>query len=284
MAGVVAREAGWPRPAAWRAQWRRLAATLAAATLLAALASLAPGSPVATTCAAAGTHHAAVVVEHGDGTVVTRCVAFAADSISGEDLLNLSGIAWSSQTFGGFGDAVCALDSEPAHYSTCPGKDDYWSVFTARAGALWQLDNVGISSTTIRDGDAEGFRYLPAVGNPVAPVSPAGVCAGAAPKLTALPKATGRPSGGPAATPGSTSTAAMSSTETASSAEVAAATAGATTAVAVGGVTVPAPGAGDRVPAPSPGPDPGLLIAAVAGGGLAGLALLRLLGGRRGVR
>ena len=92
-----------------------LAAILAA---LASLASLAPAAPMASTCAA-GSNHAALVVEHGNGSVVTRCVAFAATSISGEELLDRSGLAWSSQTFGGFGDAVCALDGEPAHYVDC---------------------------------------------------------------------------------------------------------------------------------------------------------------------
>ena len=121
-------------------------------------------------CAAAGSHHAAVVVEHGDGSVVTRCVAFAASSVTGEQLLNQSGVAWSSQTFGGFGDAVCALDGEPAHYLDCPGKDGYWAVFVARGDGSWQLASVGISTLTLGDGDAEGFRYVPAVGDPEAPL------------------------------------------------------------------------------------------------------------------
>ena len=116
-------------------------------------------APAASACAAAGSHHAALVVEHGDGSVVTRCVAFTAPTISGEELLNRSGVAWSGQTFGGFGDAVCALDGEPARYIDCPGKDRYWAVFVARGRGQWQLANVGISSLTVHDGDAEGFRF-----------------------------------------------------------------------------------------------------------------------------
>ena len=262
-------------------RFARLSAILAAATFLAALASLAPGSPAAGTCAAAGSHHAAVVVEHGDGSVVTRCVSFDAAEITGEQLLNLSGIAWSSQTFGGFGDAVCAVDSEPARYATCLGKDDYWAVFSASGGGTWRLANVGISSVVIHDGDAEGFRYVPAVGTVAAPVSPAGVCAGAAPRATV--RASLRPA---SATPtalsavdGATASA-TDSTATAAARAVAAATAN-PSAAAVPAAVAPGRTPNDRAPVPPAGLDFGLLIAAVAGGSLAGLALLRLLAGRR---
>lgn len=267
---------------------RHLAATLAAATFLAALASLAPGSPTVSSCAGAGSHHAALVVEHADGSVVTRCVAFDTNSVSGERLLDLSGIAWSTQTFGGFGDAVCALDSEPAHYSACPGKDAYWAVFVARGGGTWQLTNVGISSLTVGDGDAEGFRYVPASGTPAAPVSPAGVCAGAAASVGATVRpATARPqpaTAGPtvitsvpdatATPPGPDAASAGPSPDTKPTATPAG------LAVAAG----PAQSRDDPAPKPASGFDFGLLVAAVVGGGLAGLATLRLLSGRHSSR
>ena len=218
---------------------RRIALILPIAAALAALASLAPGTPAASPCAAAGSHSAALVVEHADGSTVTRCVAFDTDAISGEQLLTLSGIGWSSQSFGDFGDAACALDGEPARYAECPGKDRYWAVFVAQAGGSWQLANVGISTLVLHDGDAEGFRYVPASGVPAAPPSPAGVCA---------------------ATPTVGIAAATAS---------AGATAGAT------------PRNETSAPTPSGGVDLGLLAAAVVGGGLAGLAILRVVAGRR---
>jgi hypothetical protein len=164
----------------------------ASAVALAAVtaAALAPGSPLAASCAAAGSNHAAVIVEHGDGSVVTRCVAFDAASVTGEQLLASSGVVWSGQTFGGYGVAVCALDAEPAHYATCPGADSYWAVFVSRDGGAWQLANVGISTLTLGDGDAEGFRYVPAAGDP-SPPSAVGLCPGqaaaAAASVNALP-------------------------------------------------------------------------------------------------
>ena len=218
---------------------RRIALILPIAAALAALASLAPGTPAASPCAAAGSHSAALVVEHADGSTVTRCVAFDTDAISGEQLLTLSGIGWSSQRFGDFGDAACALDGEPARYAECPGKDRYWAVFVAQAGGSWQLANVGISTLVLHDGDAEGFRYVPASGVPAAPPSPAGVCA---------------------ATP----------------------TVGIAAATASAGATVGAtPRNETSAPTPSGGVDLGLLAAAVVGGGLAGLAILRLIVRRR---
>jgi hypothetical protein len=257
---------------------RRLALLLPAA-ILAALVSLAPVAPLVPACAAAGANHAALVVEHADGSVVTRCVAFDADSISGEDLLNRSGLAWSAQTFGGFGDAVCALDGEPAQYTECLGKDRYWAVFVARTGGSWQLANVGISTMTLRDGDAEGFRYEPASGLPATPVSAAGVCVAAAATPTATPTPTPRPRASVAATtttapPTAGATTAATEPPASGVAPTAAATTSAaatTTATATASPPPPAP-----IPAPSGGTDLGLMAAAVAGGGLAGLALLRL--------
>ena len=155
---------------------RRLTVLLSAA-ILATLGPLAPVAPAISGCAAAGPDHAALVVEHGDGSVVARCVTFGTATVTGEQLLDSSGIGWSGQTFGSYGEAVCAVDGEPAHYAACPGQDSYWALFVSRAGGAWQLSGTGISSLTLRDGDAEGLRYVPAVGVPAPPPSPAGVCA-----------------------------------------------------------------------------------------------------------
>jgi hypothetical protein len=219
---------------------RRLAVLLSA-VILAILAPLAPLAPVVPGCAAAVSDHAALVVEHGDGSVVTRCVAFSADTISGEELLNQSGVAWSSQAFGGFGDAVCALDGEPAHYVDCLGKDNYWALFVSRRGGPWQLSSAGISTLKLGDGDAEGFRYVPDAGIAASPVSASGVCPTAA---TPTPLRS---------------------------------VANATATIAPS----PSPSAPNRTP--SGGIDPGLILAAGVGGGLAVLAILRLLASRRPV-
>jgi len=263
------------------------------ALLLAGLATFAPLSPAVSRCAAAGQSHAGLVVEHSDGSVVTRCVAFDALSISGEQLLTVSGVAWSGQTFGAFGVAVCALDAEPVRYAECPGADRYWAVFVARAGGSWQLANVGISSLQLGDGDAAGFRYVPSSGVPAAPVSATGACPTPTPvpppPTAAASAPTVRPA--PAAARGAaTADATAGSTPAISAVAVVAGVTAAPTSSGVpaapaGGVAAASPTTAPLAPIPAPagsgGPDVGLLAAAVAGGGLAGLAVLRLRSGRR---
>jgi hypothetical protein len=270
----------------------------AVALAVAALAALAPLSPLVSVCAGAGPNHAALVVEHGDGSAVTRCVAFDTASVSGEQLLNLSGVAWSSESFGSFGEAVCAVDVEPAHYSTCPGKDSYWAVFVARGGGPWQLTSIGVSTLTLGDGDAEGLRYVPAVGSPAAPPSPVGVCGAAGATATVAATVTA-----PIATPvaaGATGTASSGATVGPSAATAATSAAGSVTPGVAGATTQASGGAspvayvaaGDPSTAIGAAPDAplgggsgidfGLLAAALTGGALGGLALLKLsAAGRR---
>jgi hypothetical protein len=250
------------------------------AAILAALASLAPVAQAVPACAAAGSHHAALVVEHGDGSIVSRCVAFSTAAISGEELVNRSGVVWSSQTFGGFGAAVCALDGEPAHYVDCPGKDRYWAVFAARGGASWQLANVGISTLTLHDGDALGVRYVPASGSAAAPVSAAGVCAATAaptPRRSVAASAAASLAASSAAEPPAAD---MTPTTAPAGAIAAVAASG---APVVGGEATLSADLPSQAPIPAPlgGLDPGLLLAAGVGGGLAGLAILKLVAGRR---
>ena len=242
-----------------------LLAASAVALAAAAAAALAPGSPLAAPCAAAGSNHAAIVVEHGDGSVVTRCVAFDTASVTGEQLLASSGVAWSGQTFGGYGTAVCALDAEPAHYATCPGAGSYWAVFVSRGGGAWQLANVGVSTLTLGAGDAEGFRYVPAAGDPSPPASAAGVCPGQVASASI-------------GAPGSGNAASAAASGAASGAASAAAS-------AAPGSTASAPAsASTSTDPPSSGLDLGVLAAAAVAVGLAGSALLRLILSRRGAR
>lgn len=165
--------------------------------LVAALVALvAPVGAATPACAAVDQpHHVAIVVEHGDGTIVTACVGFATDAISGIDALASSGIEYGTVGFGGFGQAVCQLDSEPATYppSCFSSSGPYWAVFVARGGGPWTLSSVGVSSLSLHDGDGEGFRYDPQSGTSPPPSAP-GHCSsatgGPTPLQTASPRAT----------------------------------------------------------------------------------------------
>jgi hypothetical protein len=126
---------------------------------------------VGTACAGSGPNHAALVVQHGSGLTIQRCVAFSSATITGDQLLEMSGIEYATATFGGFGLAVCQVDSEPEHFAAClpPGPDPYWVVFVARGRGPWAVSNLGVSSQTYADGDAEGFRYDPQTGTAATP-------------------------------------------------------------------------------------------------------------------
>lgn len=192
----------------WFARARALLLALAIAGTAGSAIVLSPFDPLAgTACAGSGPHHAALVVEHGNGATIRRCVAFSGATITGEHLLSLSEVEVTTATLGGFGQAVCQIDNEPAHFSAClpPSPDPYWVLFVSRAGAPWTLSDLGISSQTFADGDAEGFRYDPQSGTPAPPPAPT-----PCPSPTAAPTATPRPSStvAPRATAGTTPTSA----------------------------------------------------------------------------
>ncbi|MGH7722591.1 MAG: hypothetical protein ACRENL_07145 [Candidatus Dormibacteria bacterium] len=164
-----------------RAPLRALARVLAVVPVLAAgtvVGSVTGVGPHVAGCAqASSVHHAALVAEHASGAAVTVCVAFAGDSITGAQLLARSGVEYATADYGGTGQAVCQIDSEPAQYpSSCwTASSPYWAMFVSRGGGAWTVSSLGISSQTFRDSDALGFRYQ-GQSDYASPPSPRGVC------------------------------------------------------------------------------------------------------------
>lgn len=171
-------------------------------------ASVIPGPGAAASCAAASGDRVAVVVQHGNGTTLSRCVSFSGDSISGEQALARSGIQAGTLPSGGFGVAVCQLDGEPSSYppSCWTGTSPFWALFVARASGSWQYSSVGISSIVLHDGDALGFRYQSQSSH--APPTTAGDCPDPTPPPTAkpTPRPTPRPTPPPTDRPTPTPT------------------------------------------------------------------------------
>lgn len=176
--------------------WSPLALGLSVAgalVMLSAAGAVGGGAPSAPGCAvAAGVHHAALVVEHLDGAVITSCVSFTSDRITGDQLLQLSHVEYATDDYGSMGKAVCQIDHEPATYP--PGcwtsSSPYWAMYVSRGGSGWSVSNLGISSQTFGDGDAEGFRYE-SQSSREAPAPPVGICP--------LPQSSGTPAAGPGA-------------------------------------------------------------------------------------
>jgi hypothetical protein len=107
----------------------------------------------------------ALVVDKGEGQVITKCVAVAEEEITGYELLVRSGLTIDVDVQGG-SVAVCSVDGTGCPSSDCfcqcKGGDDcvYWSYWHLVAGA-WQYSTVGSSVYRASDGDVEGWAWGP---------------------------------------------------------------------------------------------------------------------------
>ena len=182
---------------------RALSAVLLAVPVTASLSVVGAVTGVAPAvggCAlAAGVHHAGLVVQYADGRSSSFiCVAFPEDSLTGEQLLDRSGLHYATAPYGGYGDAVCQIENEPASYpSSCwTASSPYWALYVKRGGGGWGFASQGVSSLQIRDGDAEGFRYEAQSDYSPPPLPPSDLCP---PPATPTPAPTVAPAPPPSA-------------------------------------------------------------------------------------
>jgi len=118
-----------------------------------------------TAMAQSGANQAGLVVLHGDGRVVTACVAFDKTEISGLALLQRSGLELNIDTGSGMGGTVCRIDSEGCSvpqescFCRCEGAScSYWSYWRTSA-AGWEYSNLGAGSSVVQPGDVEGWMW-----------------------------------------------------------------------------------------------------------------------------
>ena len=265
---------------------------LAAATAWAVVGGLpSPGRPAV--AAAQAEHRAAVVVDTGT-QVKTVCVRFREESISGVEALARAAVEPVVRTFPGKGAAVCSLCGVgcPADESclTCDPEGRFWSYSRAPAGsAALRPSAVGSSSTSVRDGDVEGWRW--GLGATPAFVSVGQVCDGAAPVVTttstqaAAPPTTPPPPAPAGVTSTTASTAAGRSSRPPAMPALATAVpdpvapAPSTASSTPPSTGAPADGAGDPAPAPQPGRGTPLAASRDATGGAGGWGGLAVLAG-----
>ena len=180
---------------------RRIVGALAAvvSSLLFAIGS------TAVPAAAAGEHHAGVVVDTGSGVHV-EVVTFTEDSISGLEALQRAGADPSVLGFSGIGGAVCSLYGvgHPATSSTCLGEASdprywaYWHVPEGQSGFDQSTySRAAATSVRVHDGDVEGWRF--GTGDP--PEWPV-ISFPETPPATAASSGGGNPAGGGTGTPG----------------------------------------------------------------------------------
>ena len=188
----------------------RLAAVVPVLASLTVVGAATKTGPSVGGCAqAATTHHAALVVEHSDGSghgagaVIRVCVPFTGDSITGDMLLRDSGVPYAT---GDSGQAVCQIDNEPAQFQPqcLSSGNPYWAMFISSGGGSWTYSSLGFASQAFHDGDAEGFRFE-GQSDGTTPPSPSGVCPVSAtagpipPRSTPVPRTHGVSTAGPTA-------------------------------------------------------------------------------------
>lgn len=120
--------------------------------LIAAAASA--GAPLA---GAQTTSRAVVIVSTGSG-VHTTVIEFSG-TVSGLEALQLAGASPETITYGPMGQAICKLygSGDAPVPGSCPGG---WVYYRAVGGAGgWSQSGLGASSTTVHDGDVEGWGY-----------------------------------------------------------------------------------------------------------------------------
>jgi hypothetical protein len=237
---------------------------IVAASIVAASASTTAHARAATLPCQASAGHVGLVIEHGDGSVVQRCVGVGAPGGDAEAILAASGIQYGTVGYGGsLGDALCQVDAEPASYP--PGcfqsRTANWVLFVARAGGGWMASPAGMSSLHLNSGDWFGVRYE------TGSTSPARLSIACPPPVVstvpATPVHTTQGDGAAAAPPTATSAATPAG--------------GAAPITPTSRVLALTTKAATHAPAAQPnGPSLQLILAFLLGGGLAGMFVARM--------
>ncbi|HUP84942.1 MAG TPA: hypothetical protein VM143_04655 [Acidimicrobiales bacterium] len=133
-----------------------------ALVLFAVVATSAARAAEAQDSSTSSMHHAAVVIDTGDGQVRKMCLAFPEDEISGiEALRRLDTRPNRFEPYGSKGLAVCMLCGVGCSTGACfcdPAR--YWAYHRAGPGeATYQPSRAGASSTVVRDGDVEAWKW-----------------------------------------------------------------------------------------------------------------------------
>ncbi len=242
---------------------------------------------------AQSSHRAGLVVRFGDGRVITRCVTFTQDEISGLELLGRSGLSVMTQS-SGIGAAICKIENQgcAADNCFCECKGDrclYWSYWRLGQNG-WVYAPAGAGITRVRPGDIDGWSWgadppptlpsLEEICQPSVRPSPTATATATAtptPTPSPTPTWTAAPTHQPAISATATATAAATATATATAAATATATATAAataTATATAAATATATATSTLITEPVRPPASSPIRYAIFGGIVVGLILL----------
>lgn len=202
-------------------------------------------------------NRAGLIVQLADGSVVTRCVSFNEESLSGYELLRRANLPLVVEVTG-MGPAVCKIGDTGCNYpqqscfcqcNTLDASCTYWTYAQLNEGT-WRPSPLGAAGSIVRNGNVDGWRwgkgngdageYPPAISFDEICGAPAqAVSQPTAQQVTALPAtATAAPTDMPLITPVETATLVPTAMPSATSAPAATATLAASATTAA---TQPAP-------------------------------------------
>jgi hypothetical protein len=113
-------------------------------------------------------HQAGLIVQHGDGRLIMKCIHFQEEEITGEELLQLSEIPFTSDVTNPMGSKVCSIDSEgcdfPAEKCFCQcgnvGSCTYWAYFVLNQEGEWVYSPLGAKGRIVHSGDVDAWAWL----------------------------------------------------------------------------------------------------------------------------
>jgi hypothetical protein len=123
----------------------------------------------ATRALAQDTQHVGLVVKFDDGSVFTDCIDYTGSGMTGEDVLDASGLPVVKEIHAGLGAAICKIENDGCDhppdncFCQCPddeGKCKYWAYFHLdEQKGEWTYSGMGASGHTVQAGDVEGWAW-----------------------------------------------------------------------------------------------------------------------------
>jgi hypothetical protein len=145
-------------------------------------------------------NRAGLVIDLGNGDIVTECVSFSEPQINGYDLLQRSSIPFVGDVVG-IGATICSINGVGCDASdcfcACPGGADcvYWSYWHLSNGA-WNYSPIGAGGYTLKNGDVDGWVWGPgSITSAIPPISTSfdNICSAVVEPPTPIPTATFTP-------------------------------------------------------------------------------------------
>jgi hypothetical protein len=144
---------------------RRAAATILLAITLLALVVMT--QPMSTPVHADDPNQVGLVVRFSNGSTFTACIEFDESQLTGEEVLDRSGLSILKDTSYGLGAAICRIEGDGCDYPQencfcqCEGVEcEYWAYYHLdRQNNEWIYSGMGATWHTVQHGDVEGWAW-----------------------------------------------------------------------------------------------------------------------------